>query len=109
MKNHQQSKKHLIRTTDSIQEEKENLRLCAEIMGFKNEYQVTRHHLYRQVRMQHETVNDLVLELYAQNPNHILFNECPKEVKANMAKEISKRENRNNWGFGKTTRNKLTF
>lgn len=102
-------KKQLVRTEASHEKEKEDLALCMEIMGFKYEHQITRHHLYCQVRMQHETINDLVVELFGQNPQHVIFKECPKEVKEKMRELIWKRTNQNNWSFGKTTRNKLSF
>lgn len=99
----------LVRTPESLAEEEMNKKLCLEIMGFKHEYQVSRHVFMRQIRILHETMNDLVLELYGANPQHILFRGCGKKVKAAMAQELSKRENGNNYGFGKLPRNELSF
>jgi hypothetical protein len=101
--------KCLVRTPESHADEKQNVVLCQEIMGFKYEHEITRHHLMRQVRLQYETINDLVVELYATNPAHILFKDCPDSVKYAMAKEIGKRENNNNYGFGSLPRNRLHF
>jgi flagellar assembly factor FliW len=102
-------KTHMVRTAQSHLEEVENIQLCMEIMGFEHEHQMTRHHIMRQVRILHETVNDLVVELYGANPQHCLFKQCPKETKSAMSEMLGKRENRNNWGFGALPRNGLNF
>lgn len=102
-------KTKLVRTQQSHEEEKENVQLCKDIMGFQHEYQMTRHHIMRQVRILHEIVNDLVVELYGANPQHILFRACPKKTKSEMVQVLMSRENGNNWGFGSLPRNGITF
>jgi hypothetical protein len=107
--NKKNGKTMLVRTAQSHQDEKENAALCMEIMGFKYEHEMTRHHIMRQVRILHETVNDLVVELFAQNPNHVIFKNCPSKTIQMMCDIINKRENGNNWGFGAPPRTKLNF
>lgn len=102
-------KKITVRSQESKDSEVADRALVTKIMGYRYDYEITRHAMMRQIRIMHETVNDLVIELYGANPQHILFKECPKETKGEMVQEISKRPNRNNWGFGALPRNNLTF
>jgi hypothetical protein len=88
------TKQRIVKTAEGLAEEQANRHITQWVCGNEGTVDgvpISRPRLERMIRLQHELINDLVVELFCANPYHVAFAKIDVQRRQKLFDERTKR------------------
>ena len=105
-------KQRIVKTVEGLAEEQVNRHITQWVCGNENNpsgVPISRPRLERMIRLQHELINDLVVELFCANPYHVAFKDIEEQRRKRLYDERTTRRVLGNVPNGKFPRHLVSI